>query len=449
MNSQTQEPVTIGLSQFIRRIRKDDIPLSAMDAAQNCTLDLIASALAGHSSPAARAARKFAAGFFPEGHCTVWFSGSRLSPSAASMVNAVAASALDLDDGNRLAGGHPGAAVIPAALAWSEFLQKAGDDFLTAVIIGYEAAVRIAAARDLSSLDTFSTGRWCGFGAAAAAGWLKNLPEEIMAHALAISGIHAPIQSASAYSRLGHNTKEGIPWGTLTGLSAVELAENGFTGPLDLLDHPDYYNPEEILKDLGDSWAIERTYFKRYSCCRWAHAAIDALVEIMGTEALCAEEIQAVEVHTFRRAIGLKNQADPATLEAAQFSVPFCMAVAAFHGLEALLPMDPEYLRMEYLSRWAKQVHLVLDEEMEALFPEKAAARVVVKTHSAQFEYRVDHPKGDLLNPFTFQELQNKFRHVAKRRVPDAYDEKILSAIHSLKSISARSFAGCLGEIQV
>jgi len=268
-----------------------------------------------------------------------------------------------------------------------------------------------------------------------------------MAHAFAISGIHAPNQSASAYSKLGHSTKEGIPWGTLTGLSAVELAESGFTGPLDLLDNPAYYNPDEILLDLGASWAIERTYFKRYSCCRWAHAAIDALLEIMRTEALGAEEIQAVEVHTFWRAIGLKNQSNPPTLEAAQFSIPFCMAVAAFHGPEALLPMDPEYLHNEYLSQWATHVQLIMDKEIESLFPEKAAARVVVKTAGAQFEFRVDHPKGDPLNPFTLEELQDKFRHIAKGRMPDGLEERIFSAIHALESISVSRLTSFLGEI--
>ena len=68
--------------------------------------------------------------------------------------------------------------------------------------------------------------------AVAAAGWLRGTDPKILAHGLALAGIHAPIQSASAYSRLGHNAKEGIPWGVLSGLAALDLAQSGFSGPL-------------------------------------------------------------------------------------------------------------------------------------------------------------------------------------------------------------------------
>ena len=214
------------LSHFLSQIKSEDLPDSARRMARLCILDLIAAAVAGFKTTSAEAAREFAYRFFPTGPCTVWFSSRCLSPAGAAMANSVAANALDLDDGNRAACGHPGASIIPAAMAWVESLGKQGVDFLSAVVIGYEVAVRISAARELSSLDTLSTGRWCGFGAAAAAAWLKKADEMVMANALAIAGIHSPIQSANSYSQLGHHTKEGIPWGTLTGLAALELSES-------------------------------------------------------------------------------------------------------------------------------------------------------------------------------------------------------------------------------
>ena len=45
------------------------------------------------------------------------------TPSIAAFANSAAASALDLDDGHRAAGGHPGAAVIPAVFAVAQEAQ--------------------------------------------------------------------------------------------------------------------------------------------------------------------------------------------------------------------------------------------------------------------------------------------------------------------------------------
>ena len=300
--------VAIELARFVASVKDGDIPASALEIARHCVLDLLGAAAAGFDNPAVVAARRFGASFFPGGAATVWFDGARLSLAGAAMVNAAAASVLDLDDGNRSAGGHPGASIIPACLAAAETYGKGWSEFLTALALGYEVAVRISAARNLAALDTFSTGRWCGYGAAAAAGWLAGYGADKIAQAMAIAGIHSPMQSASGYSKLGHATKEGIPWATLTGLAALELSNCGYTGPLDILDHPDYFDGGKILGGLGQSWAIEQTYFKPYSCCRWIHAALDALGGLAEEHRLAARDIESIEVRTFKRAVGLKNQ---------------------------------------------------------------------------------------------------------------------------------------------
>jgi 2-methylcitrate dehydratase PrpD len=266
-------------------------------------------------------------------------------------------------------------------------------------------------------------------GAAATAAWLKKADKMFMANALAIAGIHAPIQSANSYSQLGHHTKEGIPWSTLTGLAALELSECGFCGPLDLLDHNSYYDHERILNGLGEKWAIEGSYFKPYSCCRWIHAAIDGLVELMIENRLDANDIQKAEVYTFKRACSIKNETDPTSLEAAQYSIPFCMALAAIEGPKALLPVDPTLLGRRDIVKWARMVRIVFDEEIEAFFPAKTAARIVLFTRFGSIERLIEHPKGDPANPFTESELVEKLRHLATDGLSPEIIDRMLSAL--------------------
>lgn len=429
MNATTVEQV----ARRIGALRPEDIPDSALDRAAWCMLDLFGAAAAGADHASTRAARRFAEGFFAAGPAGVWFARTSLSPTGAAFSNAAAASALDLDDGHRAAAGHPGAALVPTALAVGQSLGASGRDVLASLVIGYEVAVRAAAARHPGTLDTFSTGRWCGFGAAAIRCWLEGREPDILAHAMAISGMHAPLQSASAYSRCGHHTKEGIPWGTFTGLAAVDLAAHGFAGPLDIWDHPGYYRPQAITQDFGDDWAIFSTYFKSYACCRWLHAALDAWQDLVG-EGLCVDDVEQVDVYTFQRAVDLDHLPDPATLEQAQFSLPFCLAAAALEGPHSLLPMSMDMLGRARLAAFARKVRLHLDPEMESAFPARAGARLAVRTARGVFSRKVLHPRGDPANPFSAEELASKFHRLAGMRAGNHRSEAVVQAVRNLKN---------------
>jgi 2-methylcitrate dehydratase PrpD len=428
-------------------LRPEDIPAAAIDQAVWCVLDLLGAALAGFGQASARSVRAFARGFCPPGSSGIWFTAESLSPAGAAFCNAAAGSALDLDDGHRAAGGHPGAALIPSLLAVAQPLNAPGRDVLAALVVGYEVAVRAAAARHPATLDTFSTGRWCGFGAAAVQCWLEGRGPEILSQALAISGIHAPLQSASAYSRIGHHVKEGIPWATFTGLAAVDLAAQGFIGPLDIWDHPAYYDGRRILDGFGRDWAILGTYFKPYACCRWLHAALDAWQAIAG-QGIDHREVERIEVFTFQRAVDLPNAPDPASLEQAQFSLPFCLAVAALEGPGALLPLPVDLLGQPRLASFARKVNLQLDLALEAEFPAQAGARLAVHTTKGVFSGQVDHPRGDPVHPLSVEELTSKFFILAGHLLEHEAAERILRAVLNLRHGRLDGLASVLTDLK-
>lgn len=435
------------VSRLVCALRPEDIPVPALDQAAWCVLDLLGAAMAGFDQQSARSARNFARRFFPSGPAAVWFTSNCLSPMGAAFCNAAAGSALDLDDGHRAAGGHPGACLIPTALAVAQSLNSHGRDILAALVIGYEVAVRAAAARNPATLDTFSTGRWCGFGAVAIRCWLEARSSEVLSQALAVSGMHAPLQSASVYSRFGHHTKEGIPWGTLTGLAAVDLAVQGFVGPLDIWDHPGYYRRQAITDGFGEDWTILRTYFKPYACCRWLHAALDAWQALVG-QGLVLSEVDRVDVFTFNRAIGLDNHPEPATLEQAQFSLPFCLAVVALEGPQALLPMSADLLGCPELAAFARKVRLHHDPALEAEFPARAGARLVAHTARGAFSKEVQHPRGDPANPLSTGELTNKFHRLAGMRAGREKAEAVVKAVLELQHTGVEGLFAALQELQ-
>jgi len=420
------------LADFIRET--ETVPEATRAIAVSAVFDLMTAAVVGYDSPGGRAARNAVSAIWGTGPATNWFSTDRLTVPGAAFVNSAIASMLDLDDGHRAAAGHPGASIIPAVFATADAYDVNANQALVAIALGYEISVRIASARDINSLDTLVTGPWCGQGAAAAAGWLRGLSSSEITQAISIAGSSAPNLAAVAYSRImGNHVKEGIPWATATGLAAVDLAAAGFTGPVDLFDNEQLYDPSKLTSALGNSWLIDGIYFKPYSCCRWAHAAIEALLELQAKAEITVAAIDAIEVHTFGRTLRLNNDLAPDNLEAAQYSVPFCMALAALRGTEALLPLKENSLKDPEVLALAKCIKLTVDPELDAMFPEAVPARVVITTSRGHSAHTVLAPKGEPANPMTEADLEAKFDTAARQLIDPSLESALMAGIGALR----------------
>jgi 2-methylcitrate dehydratase PrpD len=154
----------VALAEYVSRFQAQELPAPVQRAVRRCLLDCAGAVIAGSTHPAATAARSVAHAFFPGTAATVCGSAVPLSVVGAAFSNSTAASMLDVDDGHRLACGHPGAAIIPAALAMSEGIECDDATLLTAIAVGYEIGIRVAASRRRTALMSRSTGRWAGLG---------------------------------------------------------------------------------------------------------------------------------------------------------------------------------------------------------------------------------------------------------------------------------------------
>lgn len=423
--------VTQQLAAFSSSVTK--VSGKQLEASCRTLLDTLGVAACGAATPAGRASQLAGPGIWGLGSSPIWFSNKRLTPSGAAFVNAAFASSLDLDDGHRAAAGHPAAAIVPAVLALRESQETTGHKLLSAIAIGYEVAVRAAASRDINSLRTTDTGLWCGYGVAAATSWLMQLPEPVAAHAMAIAGQTATGQFGTGWTRLGHTVKEGIPWASASGVQSVALAAAGHRGPLDILDEVSLYDQKRLIQGLGDSWAIEQSYFKRYSCCRWAHAAIDAAVQLKERLGVSALEIDEVVVETFARALSLPNQAAPASHEAAQYSIPFCVAVALLRGTAALMPLEDGHLVDNDTLALSSRIRLAASPRYAGAFPATTPASVSISARGRSASLEIEIPKGDPGNPMSDKELGDKFLALTLRRpMSQTQSEAIAVAIRSL-----------------
>ena len=104
-------------------------------------------------------------------------SGNKTDVLTAGLINGISAHSLELDDGHRTAQMHLGAIVFPTAIAIAEAYDLSGEEFLEAVIIGYEIGIMLGQIANPQHRDKgfHSTGTIGTFVAGAVASKLLKL----------------------------------------------------------------------------------------------------------------------------------------------------------------------------------------------------------------------------------------------------------------------------------
>jgi len=416
------------LADYVHGLDAGQVSDAAMETVARCLLDTICAAAAAQDNPGVRAAQRAAPGLHGTGEAAIWFTGSTGAAGAALLANSAAAAALDLDDGNRQARGHPGAAVIPAALAVSAAGPARTDDaslLALAIVAGYEVGIRVAMGRSAYA----PSGAWSPFAVIAAAGRLAGDSPHALAQAFGIAAQTAPAFPALA-GIAGTDVKEGIPMGSMSGLGALLLAREGYTGPAGILDDPRHFSSDRVLDGLGDEALITRTYFKPFGCCRHIHGPLDAFRSLQHANGFSGTEVADIEVHTYAATFNLTNFPHPADLVQAQYSVPHCLAVLAWHGDDALLPLRDAHLDDADVNALAGRVAVRFDPQIESLFPARSPARVTVALKDGRrFESPLTDPRGDPSDPLDWEQLCGKFRAASAHTLNPGQQDAVIDGV--------------------
>lgn len=418
---------------FIYNLSYADLDKRTVESAKRCLLDFIGAALGGANLKAGRAALRFVEHLPGRSEATVWSAGKKTSMLNAAFVNATMGSALDIDDGHRKAVGHPGGVVIPATLAVAEVTKASGTEFITALVCGYEVAIRAGNVYNLTHADVPGSARWASIGAAAAVAKLLHLPEDRIEQALAISSAFTPVAPLEIDLKKGFMpmTKFCSGWGAWVGICSALLAREGFTGVTSALDFS-----KSDLPPWGRSFEINNVYFKPYPSCRWTHPAIEGVLKLISEKNIDKNDIQKITIKTFAKAAQLASER-PTTVESAQYSLPFVIALAVIDGMVTPAQMTEEKLINEAYLSFAKKVQVVHVPEFDSYFPTSLPTEVEVTVSSGEkYQVSISIPKGDPKNPLTTDELCAKFRMLARHSIDSTTAEQIIEKIFCIENVN-------------
>lgn len=363
------------LCEFVAELTLDQIAPSARERLALLTTDLATVCIAGRPAPASAIAADHAQAQHPAPEATALLDGRRMGAAGAAFANGVLANVLDYDDGHRLTKGHPGAIVIPASLAVAQLVDASEEDFLTAVAIGYEIAIRAGIALHDRDPSYHASGAWGAVGSAAAAARLLGLSGEETVSAVGLAEYHGPIAHIMRSCADPQMTKDACSWGAFTGVNSALLAMRGFTSV-----RAAFLDSE--LADLGRHWRMEELYIKAYPCCRWSQGAIAAALAAGDGRQLRADEIDRVVIRTFAAADGLAKVL-PETTEEAQYSLLWPVASALARGAFGVDEVLGPFADTEVSQVFAK-IEVEVDPDLTAAFPARRLTAVSIELADGQ-----------------------------------------------------------------
>lgn len=418
------------------------LPPSVVDQAKKLILDVMANAIGGHewmeSGPPILAGIRRLNG--NAGGATVLATGEEMAPQWATFANGTMAHSLDYDNHHAKGVIHAGSSVVSCAIAAGEEVRASGRDLITAVVVGYEIACRLAMALGPHSsheMGFHPTGTCATFAGSAIVGRLRSDGPEVIENAMGLNGSQAA--GSMQYVANGAWNKRAHPgWATHAAFVAVTMAEEGFIGAAQVFEGDQGFLqgyarrpvPEAATRGLGSDFETLDVAIKPYSLCRYTHQTLELLIGL-ASEGLDARSIEriTIEMPTYGvRLVGspLADKQNPRSAVDAQFSAPFAAALALTERRADLGTftrvlregMSDEFRRLMSVT----EVHSAPD--LDAIHPEFWPGRVVVETADGRVERHAKHMRGEPEVPMSFEEVGAKLAELSPN-----HDEGVRRAV--------------------
>src|SRR6202790_894466 len=364
---------TVQLARYAAELRYEHLPAAVVAKAKDVIADTVAACICGADMKWSRIVIDYAERTGPGGTSKILGRGTSVQAPAAALANGALAHAFELDSLTRPgAGAHPGATVLPPALAIAQEVGASGKALISAVVAGNEVMIRIgrATGHTNEARGFHAPGTTGPFGAAVACGHLLGLDAGRMANALGIAGSLARGLLEFAKGDGGMVKRLHLGRASEAGVLAASLAAAGFTGPRTVIEGEfgflrvfcTEFDEAELTRGLGRDYVTLSTVLKRYPVHATAHAAVRAVRDLQAEHGFSGGDVAAVTVTGSRRMVERHNIAEPADLMLAQYSIPFCVALALYREARDPESYDESALADPEIRALTRRVRLVPEE---------------------------------------------------------------------------------------
>ena len=419
-------------ADFTFDLAPGDLPETTREAAALMFLDTIGITIGAGPMEAGRIAHEIAVALYGCGEeglgARMMFDGRKVSVAGAAYASATATDNLDGHDGYYPTKGHIGVVVIPAIAALADTVPDfPGPEALAITTLGYELAGRAALSLHNTVSDYHTSGAWNALGVAAMAARMRGLSRDQLRQALGIAEYHGPRSQMMREIANPSMLHDGSGWGAMVGMSSAILAEKGFTGAPAITIEED--RVAKYWDDLGSFWQMEHQYVKPYPICRWAHAPIDALRQVMLDNDLTHEQIAKIHINTFHESACL-YPGIPTTTSQAQYSLGFAVAAQAAYGRIGVEHISGAGLADPLVASIHERISVSEAARHSVRFPMCRVADVVVTlTDGRVIESGDVHARGGPEAPLSREQVIQKFMEFASPSLGESRAGEIRDAV--------------------
>ena len=432
------------LAEFVADTRYQDLPSEVVEATRAYILDDLASGLVGSSTPWAGMVAQLARENAPEGPCSLFGQSWTTSPSYAALVNGTMIGSFETDHAYIAGSCHPSACVFSPAMAIAERDRLDGETLLVSVALGYELVCRVgrAATRAVEDVAGFhGPGTNAPFGGAAGAGKALGLDGARLTNALGIAGSNAG--GLMEFTREGAMVKRiHVGRGGQMGLDGALLAAKGFTGPSTVLEGERGFlrvyspspRPELLVEELGQRYILMEMTLKAYACHASFHSVMEGISRFRAANDYDEASIEHVRIAGTERMVERHRQREPTSVLGAQSSLPFSAAVALCKDIDDPRVYNEELLGDTQVRRLSMEMELVSDGER---FGQSGGptAELALTVAGVAHTFTVTDWKGAPTNPYTYDEMADKFRRYAEPYLPTDRIEQIVQSVRRLEEV--------------
>ena len=437
---------TIRLAEYAAGLRYEDLPKEVIAAAKDAIIDTIAACICGSALPWSRIIIDYAERTGPGGASRILGRGSAVHAPAAALANGALAHAFELDSLTRPgAGAHPGATVLPPALAIAQQQGGiSGRSLIAAFVAGNEVMIRIgrATGHTNEARGFHAPGTTGPFGAAVACAHLLGLDAAKMTNAIGIAGSLAGGLLEFAKGDGGMVKRLHLGRASEAGVLAASLAASGFTGPRTVLEGQfgflrvfcTEFEVAELTKGLGRDFVTTSTVLKRYPVHATAHAAVRAVRDLQTEHGFTGGDVEAITVTGNKRMVERHAIAEPADLMLAQYSIPFCVALALHREARDPESYDESALTDPQIRALTRRVRIV--PEVESGHGAMGSTVTLALADGRRFER---HVESGLLEP---GELPDKFTRLTRGALGESGAARLFARLQKLEDETSLDWLG-------
>ncbi|AMM20014.1 hypothetical protein AX769_07360 [Frondihabitans sp. PAMC 28766] len=334
-------PLIDDIADFITTLDWNAVPEKIQDSARDRLLDALSTAVASREVPTTSALVAAGESFATQGGCTVLPTGRTTAASEAALINGTAVHSILFEDIHLGSSDHPGAVIVPAALAAAESAPSiigrhvSMDDLLRGVLVGYEVHLRmgVIAAAGIKKRKLRTTSMFGTIGAAAAAASILSLGRDETITAIAM----AANMSFGFLEGFAHGTMEPYVQAGIAarqGILAIHLARGGvrtgdlvFEGPAGFLQgFADI--PAGSVVEFPSDWQITGVSAKPYPISGGKIGSTNTAVAAhqQGIDGTRIKSVRALLKPGVKEFPGSDLAGPYRTYSAAQDSTQFCIA---------------------------------------------------------------------------------------------------------------------------